>query len=158
MIDGCGDGAFVAVGIENLTYEIEVDPCTPQLLVGLSQSTEPTVGKFRTHHVWLRLPLFKEAQTGRWNRSAQIHQMPYRPPSRDQRPGGTRHGVSHYYHVVATPAKSVAHHIRIDIEVRRPVVTRQLRRDDLVSCLPQKRRQALPAPRAMPCPMDQREC
>lgn len=61
MIDGCNHGRFVAVGVEHLPDEIEVDPHSPQLLVRLTQSLEPSLCKFRTNHVRLRLPLIKQS-------------------------------------------------------------------------------------------------
>jgi hypothetical protein len=42
--------------------------------------------------------------------------------------------MSHDYHVLVPPAKSGASHVCVGIEVRRAVVTRQLRGDDVMTC------------------------
>src|SRR5262245_14061125 len=80
MINGSGNGRFVAVGVEHLPDEIEVDPHSSKLLVGLTQPLQPSVGKICTNHVGLRLPLVKHANSTLWNRGAQIHQMPHWAP------------------------------------------------------------------------------
>jgi hypothetical protein len=134
MANGFSHSRFVAVGVKHLPDEIEVDPHSPQLLIGLTQSLQPSLRKIRTNHVGLRLPLIKQADSALWNRSAQLHQMPHRAPIRDQRPCGTTQRMSHHYHVV-TPAKSCAHKLRVGIEVRRPVLVRQLWRDHCVARL-----------------------
>jgi hypothetical protein len=157
MIDGCGDSSFVAVGVEHLPDEIEIDPHSPQLLVGLAQTLEPPLREFRTDHVGLRLPLLKQTNAGLWNRTAQIHQMPDGAPSRKQRPCRTGQGVSHHHDVVAISAKGVADEIRVSIEVGRPVVTRQIGRDHIMTGSRQERSQLFPTPGAVPRTMHESE-
>ncbi len=135
MIDGRGHGGLVAVGVEHLPGEIEINPRRSQLLVGLTQSLKPSVAEFLGNHVGLGLPLVDQAESSLGNRRTQIDQMPHRAAVRNQRACGTSQRVGHYHHVVVTSPKRSAHHIRVGIEVRRPVLTRQLRRDDVMSCL-----------------------
>ncbi len=157
MIDGCSRGGLGAVGVKHRPHEVEVDPHRPELLVGLTQSLDPSLGKFRSNHVGLRLPLIEQAESALWNRRAEVHQMPRRTPSRDQRRRGTTQRVTHDHNIVAASVKSSAHHIRVGIAVSRPIVARQLRRDHAVAGLRQERSQLFPAPTAVPRTVDQRK-
>jgi hypothetical protein len=135
MVKGCSHSRFIAVGVEHVPDEIEVDPHSSQLLIGLTQSLEPSLTKFPSNHVGLRLPLIKQADSAFWNRSAQVHQMPHRAPSRDQRCSRATHRVTYNHHVAVTPSKGSAHQIRVDIEGRIPILVRQLWRDHCMARL-----------------------
>jgi hypothetical protein len=80
-IEGGRDGVIVAVGVEEFSRNVDINPLQSQLLIRLAQSLVPV----RICHVGLLLTLVIEAASGGWNRGAQINQMSNRSPSRDQR-------------------------------------------------------------------------
>jgi hypothetical protein len=104
VIDRCRHGGFIAVGIEHLSHKVKVDPYRPSLLVRLTQSLGPSVGKFRRN---LFQPLVYQAESDLWNHGTQIHQMPSGSPSRDQRGRGTAHRVPHDHHIVVAAPRAL---------------------------------------------------
>ena len=153
VIDRSCHGGFVAVGIEHLSDKVKADPYRPSLLVRLTQSLEPSVCEFRRN---LLQPLVYQAESGLWNHGTQIHQMPSRSASRDQRRRGTAQRVPHDHHVVAA-FEGAAHHIRVGVEVCRPIVARQVRRHHVMASLLEKRSHLFPTPSAVPRPVHQRK-
>ena len=153
VIDRCCHGGFVAVGIEHLPHKLKVDPYRASLLVRLTQPLNPAVGEFRRN---LLQPLVYQAESDLWNHGTQIHQMPNRSPGRDQRRRGTAQRVAHDHDIVVATLQGAAHHIRIGVEVCRPVVARQVRRHHFMASLLEKRSQLFPTPSAVPRPVHQR--
>ena len=152
VIDRCCHGGCVAVGIEHLSHKVKVDPYRPPLLVRLTQPLDPSVGKFRRN---LFQPLVYQAESDLWNDGTQIHQMPNRSPSRDRCRAGTAQRVPHDHHIVVAALQGAAHHIRVGVEVCRPIVARQVRRDHVMAGLLKKRSHLFPTPSAVPRPVHQ---
>jgi len=72
--------AFVAIGVEQGSSNLEVHPYRSQLRVRLTQPLVPA----RINHVRLVLKLINEAACNLRNHGTQMDQMPRRSPSRDQ--------------------------------------------------------------------------
>jgi hypothetical protein len=143
---------FVTVGIEQFSGKYVIDPRVPRLCVGLYRAVGSWIEDFR-----LVAQLIAEAASNLWRIGAHVHQMPNGPTSCNQRNDQTAVRVPYCYHVAVAPVESRADHIGKVVAARRVIVDWQVHRDDVMSCLLQKRRKAFPAPRAMPCAMHQSE-
>ena len=104
--------AFVAIGVEQGSSNVEIRPYRPQLRVGLTQPLVPV--RININHVGIVLKLINQASSRVRNHGTQIHQMPHRSPSRDQRSCGAAQRVPHDHHIVVAPIKGSANHISVD--------------------------------------------
>jgi hypothetical protein len=145
-VDGSLGKWLITVSEEQRTSNFEVDPCAPQLRVGL---TQPRIAQ-RIQHVGFVTQLIGQAPADVRDRGAQVHQMPHRSTSRDQRNRTTAEGVPDQQHIVVAPIESSANHVGVGIKARRPVIAGQIHRDHIMAGLLQERNQQLPAPRPVP--------
>ncbi|MDT5388660.1 MAG: hypothetical protein QOE04_2301 [Mycobacterium sp.] len=153
-IEGSCHCLLIAVVIEQLSGHVEVNPLQSQLLVRLTESLVPVW----ICHVGLLPTLVIEAASGDWNRGAQINQMANRSPSRDQRTYRPSQRMSYDHDVVFALIKGSANHVGVRVERRRrPVITRQIRRDYVMASPLQERSQPFPTPCAVPRSVHQRE-
>jgi hypothetical protein len=130
--EGGRDGVIVAVGVEQFSRNVDIDPCCSQLRVRLAQSLVPV----RICDVGLLLTLVNEASSGGWNRGGQINQMSNRSPSRDQRTRGPAQRMSYDHDNVVAPIKGSTNHVGVRVKRRRrPVIARQIRRDHVMARL-----------------------
>ncbi len=157
VIDRRCRGGFIAVGIKNSSHKVKVHPYGTSLLVRLTHRLNPSAHVFRSDHVRLSLSLIELTKSAFGNNGTQINQMPRRALSRDQCGSRATHGMPHDHHIVITAPQGAAHRVRVGVEVCRPIVGRQIRRNHAMARLLQKWTQPFPTPCAMPRAMHQRK-
>ena len=151
--EGRLDDSVVTIGAGPFPEQCEIHEPHAELRIGFSAPRVIT----QVRHLRLVGQLTVDALANLRDHGTQVHQVPHRPTSRNQRNRQTAKRVPHNYNIVAAPIQGSAHHIRIVIEARRAVLNRQVHRDYLMSRLTQKGSQAFPTPRAVKSAVDQRE-
>jgi hypothetical protein len=153
LLEGRLDDSVVTVAADPFPEQCEIHEPHAELRIGFSAPRVIT----QVRHVRLVGQLTVEALANLRDHGTQVHQVPHRSTSRNQRNRQTAKRVPHNHHIVAAPIEGSAHHIRIVFEARRAVLNRQVHHDYLMSRLTQKRSQTLPTPRTMKGAMHENE-